>query len=238
MPQIINLTKKYGYKPVFSDFSIEFPQNEVTAVLGKSGVGKSTLLNCIADLTDYQGDIQGFGKVAYVFQEPRLVPFMTVEENLRFVLDGVLEDKAAVSAAIFDVLSKTRLLSLKDRVADTLSGGEKQRVALARAFSYPADTILLDEPFNSLDMGLKQAIMQDFKTYYAAFSKTCVFVTHSVDEALFLAKRIIYLDGKDKICFDNPTPSSTFGFEENVSLRKKLYETLFSSDDNRATISS
>ena len=231
MPKIVDLTKKYGYKSVFDSFSIEFPAGVVTCVLGKSGVGKSTLLNCIAGLTDYTGTIEGFGRVAYVFQEHRLIPFMTVEENLKYVLAGTLSGPAAVNAAIDEVLSKTRLLPLKNRVADSLSGGEKQRVALARAFAYPADTILMDEPFNSLDLALKKDIMQDFKTYYGAFNKTCVFVTHSVDEALFLGNKIIYLDGASYKSFDNPTPSKTFGFEENVTLRQALYSTVFSSEE-------
>lgn len=227
MAKIVDLTKKWGYNTVFDNFSLEIEDKKVTAILGKSGVGKTTLLNAVAGLIDYEGKIGGFGKVSYVFQEHRLIPFMTVHENLEYVLTDSVKDKNAINGLIDEVLKITKLSSLENKLVDKLSGGEKQRVSLARAFCYPADTVLMDEPFNSLDVGLKRSIMIDFKNLIEAFGRTCVFVTHSVDEALFLSDTVVYLDKNRVEKLPPVCKDRSFGFEKDDALRKKLYSLLF-----------
>ncbi len=227
MAKIVDLTKKWGNNFVFDKFSIEFADRKVTAVLGKSGVGKTTLLNSIAGIVDYEGRAEGFGKISYVFQEHRLIPFMTVRENLSYALSGAVKDKTEVANLIDQVLALTKLTDYADKIADNLSGGEKQRVSLARAFAYPADTVLMDEPFNSLDVGLKKSIMDDFSALVAAYGRTCVFVTHSVDEALYLADEIVFLDKNKAISVGKLSEKRTFGYEEDGGLREKLYSLLF-----------
>ena len=227
MAKIVDLTKKWGNNFVFDKFSIEFADRKVTAVLGKSGVGKTTLLNSIAGIVDYEGRAEGFGRISYVFQEHRLIPFMTVRENLSYALSGAVKDKTEVANLIDQVLALTKLTDYADKIADNLSGGEKQRVSLARAFAYPADTVLMDEPFNSLDVGLKKSIMDDFSALVAAYGRTCVFVTHSVDEALYLADEIVFLDKNKAVSVGKLSEKRTFGYEEDGGLREKLYSLLF-----------
>lgn len=227
MPRITGLTKKWGDKSIFDGFSLDIPKNKITAVLGDSGVGKSTLLSCIASLTDYLGQISDFGTVSYVFQEHRLIEGLTARQNLEYVLEGAIKDKNAVNEVIDRVFSLTELKSLSNKQVKTLSGGEKQRVNLARAFAYPSDSILLDEPFNSLDLGLKNRIMSDFRSLSKAFPKTCIFVTHSVDEALFLSDEIYFLKPNEAVYVGGLSGDRQYGYEKDDTLRRKIYSLLF-----------
>ena len=223
MASIVDLTKKWGDKTVFEHFSLEIPDKKITALLGKSGVGKTTLLNAIAGVTDFEGQIF-FGKaVSYVFQEHRLIPFMTVKENLEYVLTDTVKDKNEVNRLIAGVLKSLRLEKYADTAADKLSGGEKQRVALARALAYPSDVVLMDEPFNSLDVGLKTAVMDEYRALFEKYGKTCLFVTHSVDEALYFSDGIILLKPNEAVYLGTVYGERTFGYESDVTVRKKLY---------------
>lgn len=190
------LCKRYrtesGEKIVFDNFSAEFEDGKVTAVMGSSGIGKTTLLNCIAKLTDYDGEIAGVGSSAYVFQEDRLIPDKTVYDNIDFVMQT--EDADERKKRIKNALSVTELLSEAFRYPSELSGGQRKRVSLARAFASGRDLMLLDEPLSSLDIGLKFRIFDVMKKVFKSDSKTVIMVTHDVDEALTLADEIVIID--------------------------------------------
>lgn len=190
------LCKRYrtesGEKIVFDNFSAEFKDGKVTAVMGSSGIGKTTLLNCIAKLTDYEGEIAGVGSPAYVFQEDRLIPDKTVYDNIDFVMRT--EDADERKKRIKNALSVTELLSEAFRYPSELSGGQRKRVSLARAFASGRDLMLLDEPLSSLDIGLKFRIFDVMKKIFKSDSKTVIMVTHDVDEALTLADEIVIID--------------------------------------------
>ena len=190
------LCKRYrtesGEKIVFDNFSTEFKDGKVTAVMGSSGIGKTTLLNCIAKLTDYNGEIAGVGSSAYVFQEDRLIPDKTVYDNIDFVMQT--EDADERKKRIKNALSVTELLSEAFRYPSELSGGQRKRVSLARAFASGRDLMLLDEPLSSLDIGLKFRIFDVMKKVFKSDSKTVIMVTHDVDEALTLADEIVIID--------------------------------------------
>ena len=190
------LCKRYrtesGEKIVFDNFSAEFKDGKVTAVMGSSGIGKTTLLNCIAKLTDYDGEIAGVGSSAYVFQEDRLIPDKTVYDNIDFVMQT--EDTDERKKRIKNALSVTELLSEAFRYPSELSGGQRKRVSLARAFASGRDLMLLDEPLSSLDIGLKFRIFDVMKKVFKSDSKTVIMVTHDVDEALTLADEIVIID--------------------------------------------
>lgn len=190
------LCKRYrtesGEKIVFDNFSAEFKDGKVTAVMGSSGIGKTTLLNCIAKLTDYDGEIAGVGSSAYVFQEDRLIPDKTVYDNIDFVMRT--EDADERKKRIKNALSVTELLSEAFRYPSELSGGQRKRVSLARAFASGRDLMLLDEPLSSLDIGLKFRIFDVMKKVFKSDSKTVIMVTHDVDEALTLADEIVIID--------------------------------------------
>lgn len=190
------LCKRYrtesGEKIVFDNFSAEFKDGKVTAVMGSSGIGKTTLLNCIAKLTDYDGEIAGVGSSAYVFQEDRLIPDKTVYDNIDFVMQT--EDADERKKRIKNALSVTELLSEAFRYPSELSGGQRKRVSLARAFACGRELMLLDEPLSSLDIGLKFRIFDVMKKVFKSDSKTVIMVTHDIDEALTLADEIVIID--------------------------------------------
>lgn len=228
MPKLTNISKKWGNRSIFEGFSLEIEDNKTTVILGKSGIGKTTLLSIISNLTDYEGEVSGFGEISYVFQEPRLIPFLTVEENLKYALSSVYE-KENLDEVIDKYLEITGLSRLKNKLASNLSGGEKQRVSLIRAFSYPSKTILLDEPFSSLDVGLKMKIIDLYSDLLKFFPKTAVLVTHDIDEALYLADDVIFLseNGYKRFKVKTDKKNRTFGYEDDNLLRKELYS-LFS----------
>ncbi len=186
-----NITKRYGELTVYKDFNFCIEDGKTTCVLGESGSGKSTLLNIIAALTPFSGTIAPVPKCSYVFQEPRLVPNLTVAGNLRLVC----KDDAKVA----EMLVRVGLLDRAKSYPAQLSGGQAQRVSLARAFLYPSDIILMDEPFSSLDLGLKLRMTELFLELKERTNRTSLFVTHDADEALMTADRIVVLKG-GKVC--------------------------------------
>ncbi len=188
------ICKAFGKNVLFENLEIEILDGEITCILGASGVGKTTLLRILAGLEPFEGALDGGGKrCAFVFQEPRLLPHLSVIENLRYV--GGREE------LIEEILQKAEILPLKDRRAAALSGGEKQRVAFARAFAVAADTLLLDEPFSSLDTPLKIRLWKTFARLWEGEKRTTVLVTHDLEEAWALGQRILLLD-KGEIVLD------------------------------------
>lgn len=194
--KIVNVTQQYPSQsqPLYKDFNAEFSQDKVHAILGASGSGKTTLLNMVAGICAYQGTIE-CGNIAYAFQDDRLVDSITVANNMRLVLGGVCRDKKKVEELIDEVLAVAEISQYKDKYPSDLSGGERQRVAIARAFAYPSQTLLMDEPFNSLDYGTKARLARQFVLLNEAMPRTTLFVTHDVDEALTIADEIYVLQG-------------------------------------------
>lgn len=190
-----NLTCSYEQKTIFDNFDVTFEQGKINVILGGSGVGKTTLLNAIAGIKSYEGQIEGCeGGVSYIFQKDRLIPSISVYKNLDLILKGVVKDKAerkrmieqtAVDLEIFDVLKS---------LPSEISGGQAQRVSMARAFLYPSDVMLLDEPFKALDTALKTRIIKQFAALQEKKNKTVVFVTHAIDECLLLADDYFVFD--------------------------------------------
>ena len=183
--------KKYGDRTALEDITLELRDGEITAVLGESGAGKTTLLNILAGLIPHSGTVEGRQPCSYLFQQPKLLPNLTAEGNLRFVLPKQQWDSARV------MLEKVGLGGREKSYPRELSGGERQRVAIARAFLYPHDMLLMDEPFASLDLSLKKSLLELVAGLWKERRQTVVFVTHDVHEAAALAQRAIVLkDGR------------------------------------------
>ena len=180
------LSKSYQDKRVLEGFALEIPDQKVTCVLGASGVGKTTLLNILAGLTTFEGEMVGVPKeVGYIFQEARLLPNLTVKENLLYA--------GAKESEIDSMLQKVGLFDYADKKPTRLSGGERQRVAVARAFLSHAPLLLLDEPFSSLDTALKIKLCAVFGELWKQEKSTVVMVTHDLEEALMLGHKIVIL---------------------------------------------
>lgn len=195
MISLKNITKKYGEKNVFDNFSLDVEEGAVTAVLGASGSGKTTLLNILAGITEYEGEVTGeYLPVSFVFQKDRLVPNLTVKENLLLV-------NPSAGDAADSLLSAAGLADAADAYPNSLSGGMARRVAILRAFIYPSRTILLDEPFINLDPALKNSLIWYFKEMREKDERTAILVTHDVKEAATLASRAVII-GNGKVFFD------------------------------------
>lgn len=193
MISIKNLTKKYGDKIVFDNFNLEIEKNKTTVILGESGSGKTTLLNVLSSQTDYNGEVVGIENPAsMVFQTDRLVPNLTVYENLKLVCKNADIDSALKSVNLFDA---------KDLYPKSLSAGMKRRVSILRALLFNAKTLFMDEPFINLDIALKFSIIEKIKESQKSTPKTVIIVTHDIKEAVSIADRIIVIkDGK--VIFD------------------------------------
>lgn len=219
MIELKGVTKKYD-KTIFENLNFQFKDQQITCIIGESGIGKTTLLKMIAGLTDYQGSIDGVGKISYIFQEDRLILNLTVLKNLQLICP----DKS-----IEEIREMLQLLKIEDkmyRYPRELSGGEAKRVSIARAFLYDGDVILMDEPFSSLDLSLKLDLIRYFSDLWAKKSKTVLFVTHDVDEALLLAHEIyIMKDGflKDSLSLKLDLPRQ---MSDVVSYRTEMIEKL------------
>lgn len=193
--KLTNITKRYGEVNIFEKFSIEFEENKVTAVMGASGIGKSTLVNIMAGLTPYDGYIESEGDISCVFSEPALLPNLTVRGNLEYAVAHRYKDKLRRSEAIENVLEAVELSDRAGAYPAELSTGMAQRVSMARGFLYPSRYILLDEAFRGLDTALKTKLERYFLKLLESDPRTVIMITHDINEALLLADRLVVIDG-------------------------------------------
>ena len=186
---IRNICKSFEDKTVLENFSILLESNKVYCFLGPSGSGKTTLFNIIAEIMQPDsGTIDGLEnkKIATVFQQPRLAPWLTAAENVELVCGGDSELSAYW-------LTKMALKEELNTLPRDLSGGMRQRVSIARALAYGGDILLLDEPFNGLDGVLKKQVWGNIRDRFAG--KTILVITHHQSEAEEIADEIILMDG-------------------------------------------
>ena len=187
--ELRGLTKKFGDKVIFDNCDLVFEENKITAVMGRSGRGKTTLLNIIAGLdTDYSGEIIGSSPCAYIFQEPRLLKGATVLENT-LIGSGFKNREKAIK-----LLEEMELADYINEYPKALSGGMAMRVSMARAFVSGRSVILMDEAFKSLDKDLKYRLYDMFLRLWNSSGKpTTIIVTHDKEEAEYLGDTIIEL---------------------------------------------
>lgn len=191
--KIRNINKKYNDKVIFKNFNIDFYKDEVNCIIGKSGCGKSTLLNIISGIIDNDGDFKNIeDSISYIFQEDRLIEWMTVKENIMLVVNNFYDKKEAEKLCD-KYLELVGIKEYKNYYPQMLSGGIRQRVNIARAFIYPSKMIIMDEPFKSIDVINKEIIMNNFKEILKKEKRTVLFVTHDIDEALILSNKIYIL---------------------------------------------
>ena len=201
--QLKNIVKNYGDKKVLGGIDIEIEEGKITAILGESGCGKSTLINIIAGkITDYSGEIiferEHEKGISYVFQEDTLIPWKTVYNNLEFVLKGKVE-KSELDKRIKKYLKIVNLEGSEKEFPNMLSGGMKRRVGIARAFAFPSNYMFMDEPFEFLDVKIKEEIVEDLIKLQESEKKTIILITHDIDTAITLGEKIVVLGEKPSI---------------------------------------
>ena len=192
-----NITLALSGRTLFRQFSFTLERGERLALLGPSGVGKSSLLKLLAGIHQpIQGRIGNrAARLGYVFQEPRLLPWLTVEQNIAEVLKARDWPQTKIVERITELLAQMQLEHCRDSYPRQLSGGMAQRVSLARAFAIEPDLLLLDEPFSALDPALKTQLSRFLADYLKAHQPVLVYVSHSPADVLPLVDRCLLLDG-------------------------------------------
>ncbi len=183
-----DVCKRYGDIAVFHNLNMTIREGEVTCLLGPSGCGKTTLLNLISGLKkpDSGSIIQEpEGRISYIFQEQRLLPWKNAFENVHYVIPDTIpkEEKKRITSFY---LEETGLAEFHHLLPHELSGGMQRRVSIARAFAYPSSLLIMDEPFISLDEETKERIMTLFQSLREKDGRTVLFVTHDRSEAALL----------------------------------------------------
>ena len=196
--EIKNLNKSYAEEGIFKNFSLQLSDDKINCIIGPSGCGKTTFLNILAGLIEYEsGSLNGISKndISYIFQEDRLIEWLTVKENLQITLKKYYK-KSSLDDEIENLLDIVGIKSVEDKYPDELSGGMRQRVNIARAFGKPSKILLMDEPFKSLDYKLKYTIIDEFKNILNKKKRLVILVTHDLEEAVYFNGRIFVFGSK------------------------------------------
>ncbi|MDK2867632.1 MAG: NitT/TauT family transport system ATP-binding protein [Clostridiales bacterium] len=191
MLKISGLGKAFDHRSVLEGVDLTISKREIVSIIGPSGSGKTTLLKLIAGLlTADTGMIErSYTRLSYVFQEDRLLPWLTVAENVKLVNDSLTEEACTA------LLAMMRLADSQLLFPSEISGGMRQRVAMARAFAYEPELILLDEPFKSIDQFLRKQLIEDMLTLWRVQGQSVLLVTHDPDEAIAMSDTIYLMDG-------------------------------------------
>ncbi len=239
MLELINVTKSFGGEPALENITLTVPEEAFLCILGPNRCGKSTLLRLIAGLdTPTAGRILLNGQPVVgpgperglVFQEYALFPWRTVAQNIAFGLELKGLPKAERQQRVHHYLDLVGLREFAGYHPQNLSGGTKQLVAIARALANDPAIILMDEPFGALDAQTRNVMQERLLNVWQRERKTILFVTHSVDEAVFLADRIVVMSYRpgyilEQVTVDMPWPRVRTSSDFN-SLRMHLLQTL------------
>lgn len=191
-----------GEITALKDINLAVNQGEFICLLGPSGCGKSTLLNAVAGFSlPSSGSITVEGQEVtapgpdrgMVFQEYALFPWMTVEQNIAFGLEVQNKPREQIEATVTQLLELLHLKDFRHRFPKDLSGGMRQRVAIARVLAIDSPIMLMDEPFGALDALTRRSLQDELLRLWQKLGKTVLFVTHSIEEAIYLADRIIVM---------------------------------------------
>ena len=226
-----NVTKRFGSFLALDDVSVEIPSGSLTALLGPSGGGKSTLLRVIAGLeSPDEGRIEIAGadstalppqrrNVGFVFQHYAAFKHMTVAKNVGFGLRIRKRPKDEINARVTELLELVHLENFADRYPSQLSGGQRQRMALARALAVSPEVLLLDEPFGALDAQVRKELRVWLRRLHDEVHVTTVFVTHDQEEAMEVADEIVVINngkveqiGSPSDLYDRPSNEFVMSF--------------------------
>lgn len=253
MPESVLITvnrvsKNFGALQALDAISLDIARGSVTGIVGPSGCGKSTLLHLIAGLIlPTSGTVlvtakdpvvlRGSGDIGFVFQEPALLPWRTVKENVQLPLDLMGKGRRSPSMDILKLLSLVGLSYFAEAYPRELSGGMKRRVSIARALVTRPSLVLMDEPLGELDEILRRRLMLELEQIWLDERTTVLLVTHSVEEAIFLCDRVVALSSRPgrivtsvEVDVSRPRGSEFFKSNEFRALHEKIIECLLENE--------
>lgn len=210
-----NVTKRFGSHLVVDNLNMHVSKGEIVALLGRTGAGKSTVMNLLmGSISCDEGEIRVAGhdpskefdslrgKLSVSFQTDRLLPWRTAQENAELGLLILNRPKEEARQKAKEWLARVNLAGAEDKYVHELSGGMRQRVSLARALAVDPELVLLDESFSQLDHVTSKVLRREFSEIVRKYDKTCVFVTHRIEDALEMADRIVVLAAPAQVCLE------------------------------------
>lgn len=232
-----HMTKSFGDLKVLDDVSFDVRRGEFLCIVGPTGCGKTTFLNCITGLYDLTaGQILVNGEpvdtkkhnIAYIFQEYSTMSWLTVEENVAFGLKMKRKPKEVIDREVSEVLEMVGLTKYKDYYPVELSTSMLQRVVIARAFAVKPDILLMDEPYGQLDVELRFRLEDELIKLWKKLGTTVIFITHNIEEAVYLSENVLVLTNKPtsikkKLVNTLPRPRSVVA-PEFIELRNQVTE--------------
>ena len=235
--RVNNLTKRFGALTVLDGINFTIKKGELLAIVGPTGCGKTTFLNCLSKLMPAtEGDILIDGQeanpkkhnIAYVFQEPTCLPWRTVRENVAYGMEVKGVPKAEREQRASDIMDLVGLSSCADLYPNQVSASMMQRIAVSRAFAVNPDLLLMDEPYGQLDVKLRFYLEDELVNLWQKLNSTILFVTHNIEEAVYVAERILVLTNKPtkvkaEIRVDLPRPRKLID-PRFVELRRQVTE--------------
>lgn len=237
--QVSHLTKKFDELLVLNDMSFDVHKGDLLCVVGPTGCGKTTFLNCLTNIYSITGgQVLMDGKpvdckknnLAYIFQGNSTMPWLTVEQNVAFGLDIKHVAKAKRIEQVKKYLDVVGLTDYKDYYPKQLSTSMLQRVAIARAFATEPELLLMDEPYGQLDIELRFRLEDELVKLWEMTGTTVIFITHNVEEAVYISNRIMVLTNKPttvKQIMENNLPRPRdIASPDFVDLRTKVTEAI------------
>jgi ABC-type nitrate/sulfonate/bicarbonate transport system ATPase subunit len=235
--EVRNLTKKFGDLLVLDEISFNVGEGEFLSIVGPTGCGKTTFLNTLSKLIpSTSGDIFIDGEIAdpkkhhlsFVFQEPTCLPWRTVRENVAYGMEVKHVPKAQMEQKLDQIMGMVGLADCADLYPNQISASMLQRIAVARAFAVNPDLLLMDEPYGQLDVKLRYYLEDELVRLWEQLKSTVIFVTHNIEEAVYVSERILILSNKPakikaEVKVDLPRPRSLID-PRLVEIRKEVTE--------------
>lgn len=233
--EVEKLTKYFGDLHVLDDVSFQVKKGEFVCVVGPTGCGKTTFLNLLTRLippTSGEMYIDGVSadpkihNISFAFQEPSAIPWLTVEQNIEFGMKLKKVPHATIKARTEEILKLLGLGKFRKQYPHQLSVSSEQRIVIGRSFALYPDLLLMDEPYGQMDIKMRYYLEDEVIRLWKKFESTVLFITHNIEEAVYLADRIIILTNKpatikEELMIDLPRPRD-FASDEFIRLRKHV----------------